>query len=311
MSKHKEYNVTLISSGVLVDTLHFGPFCHNWWISRPSEKCENPVLLHPIRLHMKTLVVLKGRDFIIEILEVSSNYGQIPGYICKCDGIQSELCESFITAVNSVYKKIFQTKAKYSELAIMGFDIPVISEALLKDLPFCVFFFSLGKLHIWVLEIGKSNKSEWNFAGMGYKTSFIYTYQKQRCVFIQKLEDDYCQVTIYSKNNIHKVFIDNDPDLVWKKIGILQQYKGKELFELENHKTQKIILSAPSCTLEEWNNNDVIDKVYAFHAPTLIGGSRAVSIGGIGTATIEKAIRLKNISYKRFDDNFLTIGCVN
>ena len=265
MSKHKEYKVTLICSGLIVDTLHFGPSCHNWWISRPSEKCENPVLLHPIRLHMKTLVVLKGQDFIIEVLETFSNGGQIPGYICKCDGIQSELCESLTTAVNSVYKKIFQTKAKYSGPAVMGFDIPVLSEALLKNLPFRVFFFSLGKLHIWVLGIGKSNKSEWNFAGTGYKTSFIYTYQKQRCVFVQELEDDCCQVIIYLGNNMYRVFIDDDPELVWRKVGILQQYKGKELFGLENDKVRDIIQLAPSCTLEEWNTDEVMDRMYAYH----------------------------------------------
>ena len=141
MSKHKEYKITLIYLGLIVDTLHFGPSFHNWWISRPFKKCENLVLLYPIRLHIKTLVVLKGWDFIIEVLVTFSNYGQIPGYICKCDGIQSELCESLTTAVNSVYKKIFKTKAKYSGPAVIGFDIPVISEALLKDLPFRIFFF--------------------------------------------------------------------------------------------------------------------------------------------------------------------------
>ncbi|PKC15243.1 hypothetical protein RhiirA5_408394 [Rhizophagus irregularis] len=194
MPKHKEYVVTLISPGLIVDALHYGPSCHSWWISRPSEKCENLIFLHPIRLNMKTLVTLKGQDFIIEVVKIFSNYGQIPGYICKCDGIQGELCESLTAAVNSVYKKIFHTNAKYSGPAVMGFDIPVISEVLLKDLPFRAFIFSLGKLNIWVLGIGKSNKNEWNFAGTGYKTSFIYIYQKQRCVFVQELEDD-CQVT--------------------------------------------------------------------------------------------------------------------
>src|ERR1043165_2182192 len=101
MSKHKEYKVTLICLGLIVDTLYFRPSFHNWWISRLSEKYKNLVLLlHPIRLHMKTLVVLKGRDFIIEVLVTSSNYSQIPEYICKCDSIQSELCESLTTAVN-------------------------------------------------------------------------------------------------------------------------------------------------------------------------------------------------------------------
>ncbi|GBC37890.1 uncharacterized protein OCT59_005523 [Rhizophagus irregularis] len=170
MPKHKEYAVTLISPGLIVDTLHYGPSCYSWWISRPSEKRENLIFLHPIRLNMKTLVTLKGQDFIIEVVKIFSNYGQIPGYICKCDGIQGELCESLTAAVNSVYKKIFHTNAKYSGPAVMG------------------------KLNIWVLGIGKSNKNEWNFAGTGYKTSFIYIYQKQRCVFVQELEDD-CQVT--------------------------------------------------------------------------------------------------------------------
>ncbi|PKC75907.1 hypothetical protein RhiirA1_407034, partial [Rhizophagus irregularis] len=116
----------------------------------------------------------------------------------------------------------------------MGFDIPIISEALLKDLPFRAFLFPLGKLNIWVLGIGKSNNNEWNFAGTGYKTSFIYTYRKKRCVFVQELEDDYCQVTIYSGNEICNIYVDNNPELVWKEVAILQQYEGKELFGLEN-----------------------------------------------------------------------------
>ncbi|GES86464.1 hypothetical protein GLOIN_2v1767687 [Rhizophagus clarus] len=245
MPKHKDYTVTLISSGIIVDTLHYGPFCHNWWISRPSEKRESLILLHPIRLHMKTLVSLKDRDFIIEVVETSSNYGQIPGYICKCDGP-----------------------------AVMGFDIPIISEILLKDLSFRTFIFSLGKLNIWVLGIGKSNKNEWNFAGTGYKTSFIHTYQKQRCVYLQELDDDCCQVTIYSGNEVRKFYVGDNPELVWKKIGILQQYKGKELFGMENSKVQRMILSTPSCTLEEWDDDDVMDEMYRHHLrqriPTII-----------------------------------------
>src|SRR5687768_808764 len=91
MLKHKEYTVTLISSGLIVNALHYGPSCHGWWISRPSEKCKNMTLFHPIRLNMKTLITLKDQDFIIEVVEIFSNYGQISGYICKCDGIQGEI----------------------------------------------------------------------------------------------------------------------------------------------------------------------------------------------------------------------------
>ncbi|RGB44026.1 hypothetical protein C1646_749250 [Rhizophagus diaphanus] len=131
MPKHKEYTVTLISSGLIVDALHYGPFCHNWWISRFSEKHENPIFLHPIRLHMKIL-----------------------------------------------------TNAKYLGPAVIGFDIPIISEALLKDLPFRAFLFSLGKLNIW------------------------------------ELEDDYCQVMIYSGNELCNIYIDNNSELLhaWKSM---------------------------------------------------------------------------------------------
>lgn len=87
MAKHKEYAVTLISSDLIVDALHYGPSCHSWWISRPSKKHENMTSLHSIKLNMKTLVTLKDQDFIIEVVEIFSNYSQIPGYICKCDGI--------------------------------------------------------------------------------------------------------------------------------------------------------------------------------------------------------------------------------
>ncbi len=52
----------------------------------------------------------------------------------------------------------------------------------------------------------------------------------------------------------------------------------------------------------------LIDKVYAFHAPIVIGGKNAVTIGGEGVQTIQNALHLKNISYKKFDDNLLTIG---
>ncbi|CAB4460180.1 unnamed protein product [Rhizophagus irregularis] len=136
------------------------------------------------------------------------------------------------------------------------------NEALLKDLPFRAFLFPLGKLNIWVLGIGKSNNNEWNFAGTGYKTSFIYTYRKKRCVFVQELEDDYCQVTIYLGNKICNIYVDNNPELVWKEVAILQQYEGKELFGLENNKIQQLVLSTPSCTLEKWNDDDVMRSIH-------------------------------------------------
>ena len=51
-----------------------------------------------------------------------------------------------------------------------------------------------------------------------------------------------------------------------------------------------------------------VDKVYAFYAPLLIGGAKAVSIQGEGAKTIQTALRLRDTSFKHFQDNFLVSG---
>ena len=52
----------------------------------------------------------------------------------------------------------------------------------------------------------------------------------------------------------------------------------------------------------------IIDKVYAFYAPILVGGEKAVTIGGRGADKIQKSLSLKNVSIKRIGDNFLVEG---
>ncbi|RIB04326.1 hypothetical protein C2G38_2222664 [Gigaspora rosea] len=160
MPKRKEYFVKLISLGIIVENLHFGPFCCNWWLSRPD---------------------------------------------------------------NNEIKNI---------------------------------------LRLWVIEIGKSNNSEWNFARPGYKSSFIYKYQQKRCIFVQEFDDDECKVTIYSGKNIIATFIDDNPDLVWKKIGLLHQFNGKQLFGLQETNNQHFIQAVliHSCTSDDWTNDNVITK---------------------------------------------------
>ena len=52
----------------------------------------------------------------------------------------------------------------------------------------------------------------------------------------------------------------------------------------------------------------LVDKVYAFHAPIIIGGEGAKNaIAGEGVENIKDTLRFKNISYKKFDDNILII----
>lgn len=72
-----------------------------------------------------------------------------------------------------------------------------------------------------------------------------------------------------------------------------------------------ILVEGGGRTLGSFVDCGIIDKVYAFHAPRLIGGNKAVSIGGKGIQLVENALHLKNLSFKKFDDNFLTIGYLN
>ncbi|CAG8710694.1 28439_t:CDS:2, partial [Dentiscutata erythropus] len=83
------------------EDLYFGPFCHNWWISRLSEKNNDFCFLFPIHLHSKILIVLNEYDFIIEVGQLNSQFGPHPSYIYKCNEVQSELCETPSTAITT------------------------------------------------------------------------------------------------------------------------------------------------------------------------------------------------------------------
>ncbi|MDO8561360.1 MAG: bifunctional diaminohydroxyphosphoribosylaminopyrimidine deaminase/5-amino-6-(5-phosphoribosylamino)uracil reductase RibD [bacterium] len=53
----------------------------------------------------------------------------------------------------------------------------------------------------------------------------------------------------------------------------------------------------------------LVDKVYAFYAPILIGGATAVSaVSGKGADSILESLRLKNVTLKRFGYNILVSG---
>ncbi|CAG8453579.1 22274_t:CDS:2 [Gigaspora rosea] len=197
MTKRKKYAITLISHGHLAKDLHFGPFCHNWWILSPSKKINNPCFLYPIHIQSKLLVTLNEHYFIIEVGQLESELGPHPSYICKCDGIQK----------------------------IIGYDLPEIVQEYVHELLFQVFNYSFNKLRIWILEVGKSNNKKLNFAGFGFKSAFIYSYNRQHSIFYQEVEFNECKITIYMEGNkVHEMFIGCDPNSVWNQVGYLKQF---------------------------------------------------------------------------------------
>ncbi|TSC86588.1 MAG: 2,5-diamino-6-hydroxy-4-(5-phosphoribosylamino)pyrimidine 1'-reductase [Parcubacteria group bacterium Gr01-1014_8] len=53
---------------------------------------------------------------------------------------------------------------------------------------------------------------------------------------------------------------------------------------------------------------DSADRIYVFYAPILIGGKRAVVIGGRGADRISNALRVAQVSVHHFGDNILVTG---
>lgn len=81
---------------------------------------------------------------------------------------------------------------------------------------------------------------------------------------------------------------------------------------LENLKEREIIsilVEGGGKMIGSFVDEGLVDKAYAFHAPIIIGGEKAVnSVGGRGFATIKEALHFKDVSFRKFNDTLLTIA---
>ncbi|GBB96388.1 hypothetical protein RclHR1_02740019 [Rhizophagus clarus] len=167
MPKQKEYSVSLISAGKLIESLHYGPYAREWWLARPTNNNMVNIPFYPICFGMKTLTTINKRDFIITVVQGNTenttdpNYNEFqPGYICQSKGLCSNVCNSSSLAITSIYQKAFSNKTKHAGPLIMGFDIPHISETLLSDVHFHPFAFKIENLSIMVFSIGVSKNPD-------------------------------------------------------------------------------------------------------------------------------------------------------
>lgn len=81
--------------------------------------------------------------------------------------------------------------------------------------------------------------------------------------------------------------------------------------ELYRREIISVLVEGGGQVLGSFVDEKLADKVYAVHAPILIGGEKAVSaVRGIGAKTVHNAVHLKNVSYQKFGDNLATIGYV-
>ncbi len=95
---------------------------------------------------------------------------------------------------------------------------------------------------------------------------------------------------------------------VWEFPGETIPLK-KFLFELHRHEIVSLLVEGGGETLGRFFDAKLVDKVYAFFAPIIIGGEKATSaVRGQGVRKVSEALKLQNIEWRRFGDNFAVIG---
>ncbi len=81
------------------------------------------------------------------------------------------------------------------------------------------------------------------------------------------------------------------------------------LLKLREREIISILVEGGGKTIGFFLDCGLVDKVYAFFSPILIGGEHAISaVGGKGIDKISQAIYLNKISYRKFEDNYLITG---
>lgn len=107
-----------------------------------------------------------------------------------------------------------------------------------------------------------------------------------------------------------------------EKLTLLRK-KGINILIFKNHKIQisrllnkltkmdiiSILVEGGGTTLGNFVDEKLVDKVYAFFGPLIIGGNKAIpAIGGIGAETVSEALYLTNSQIEQFDRDFLIWG---
>lgn len=120
-----------------------------------------------------------------------------------------------------------------------------------------------------------------------------------------------CNVLIVTTQRADKNKIEQ-----FKKMNIeILQFETPEISlkalmtELVSRNIISILVEGGGETLGRFVDEKLVDKVYAFYAPIIIGGNNSISaIGGIGVEKIKDAMRLEKVSIEKFNENFLIIG---
>jgi diaminohydroxyphosphoribosylaminopyrimidine deaminase/5-amino-6-(5-phosphoribosylamino)uracil reductase len=86
----------------------------------------------------------------------------------------------------------------------------------------------------------------------------------------------------------------------------------KELMkELGKRQIMSVLVEGGSILFGSMFDQKLVDKVFAFVAPIIIGGDKAkTAIGGRGVEKVIDAVKLKNLSEERFGNDIMFVGYV-
>ncbi|RHZ43627.1 hypothetical protein Glove_960g3 [Diversispora epigaea] len=214
---------------------------------------------------------LNSKDFIITVVKNNKNQ-QKPGFRCTCENMSSEIESYPSTAINSCYKKVFDTKTEYSGIAVMGFEDKNIIQQLLDKIEFFPMFLRIEKFLVVISGLGYSSKNEYYEAGAGFISTFITRFRNAQHLFLLRIEDDHCFLEIYQDSKMIQQFIGLTPDDVWKKVGILKNFSGSYIFGITHESIQQLLNSENNkivtCLSDEWHNYEKLTKVFDRHIKT-------------------------------------------
>ncbi|CAB4481821.1 unnamed protein product [Rhizophagus irregularis] len=269
MKKHRQVNVSLISPGELVEALHYGPYSRYWWhLLSDLNKDSNETVYLPIRVQQKSKIILNEHEFIVTIVAGNKeNNNFLPGYLCQSENIV-EIANDPTNAISEVYFKIFETKTRYSGVQIMGWNDENIIKELCKDVFFVPRLISLEQIKIFVYGVGYSSRTDWFYAGLGYKSSLLYKYHGNTMVlFISKIEETKCILEIHQNQKCKRIIEGESPIDVWKNSDLIKKFNGNQLFGIDNHMIQSLNQKqkVPTCSPQEWDNYSNMKSLFNFH----------------------------------------------
>ncbi|RHZ81548.1 hypothetical protein Glove_118g21 [Diversispora epigaea] len=246
----------LLTPGIIVQKLHYGPFAISWWVFIKTKTAQNKQCV-PIRINMRIKFELNQEEFIIRVVDNNRK----PGYVCELD-MEAIIYSTSSAAINETYKKIFDVKTRFSGPSVLGFDNEIMAEQLQAEILFFPFQIIIYDITIFVIVL---DQAEWNFAGPGYRSSFFHKYRGQHSLIYQSIMNTECRIDIYHQENKIQTYTGESPNDVWTKPDILKNYNGKDLFGLCNQfviQAIQIYINVPYCKACDWNNIEIMTHAF-------------------------------------------------